>query len=428
MAVPEVPKRLPRALLADPEMISACARHDFAAVFRMVQQHAGIYPSMIARACELTPGRVGDVINRRHRLEKFEIVVRIADGLHIPGRMLGLATRPWESEQEPATDAAVTSRPAVGAVPLGDSALIEPEFFSAHIRSGMPEHYKSMNLFGARHALNTVEHHVRYLDRLQAHTDGSTRDDLLTLGSRAAEFLGWLYQDLGDFEKSGYWSDRAMEWAQETGDDLMTAYVLFRKSNQATARRDAQKAIGLARAAQRVPGVTVGIRALAAQQEAQGHALLGNLRFALGKFDEAHELAESAPGQPQDAALDTTYCTPAYIEIQRANCLIELGDPHQAIDLFEAELRVLPKAYRNDHGVYLSRLARAYATAGEPDQAAHAAGQALAIVRDTESARGMSELTAAGETMRAWQTVSGVSDFHERLSQARGEIGTPHPM
>ncbi|WKK26196.1 tetratricopeptide repeat protein [Streptomyces olivoreticuli] len=36
--------------------------------------------------------------------------------------------------------------------------------------------------------------------------------------------------------------------------------------------------------------------------------------------------------------MDTSYCTPTYIEIQRANCWIDLGDPHRAIELFEGQL------------------------------------------------------------------------------------------
>jgi tetratricopeptide (TPR) repeat protein len=237
-----------------------------------------------------------------------------------------------------------------------------------------------------------------------------------------AEFLGWLNQDLGDFTQATYWSDRAMEWAQETGDEVLAAYVLFRKANQATARRNAQQAVSLARAAQRAPGVTASIRALAMQQEAQGHALLGNPRFAMTKFDEARELAAvaGADAPSEDTALDTSYCTPVYVEMQRANCLIEFGEPLRAAEAFEAELRILPQVYRTDHGVYLSRLARAYATAGEPEQSAEAATRALTIALDTESARAMGELSAAERALSAWATVPEVAAFTARFTLARG--------
>ncbi|MFD4985653.1 helix-turn-helix domain-containing protein [Streptomyces sp. NPDC058374] len=88
---------LPAGLLTDPAMIDACRRRDFGAVFRLVKARAGIYPSMIARRCDLTPSRVGEVIAGRRQLVHMDVVERIADGLRVPGHMLGLARRAWET-------------------------------------------------------------------------------------------------------------------------------------------------------------------------------------------------------------------------------------------------------------------------------------------------------------------------------------------
>ncbi|MGW3185494.1 hypothetical protein ACWDD9_40110 [Kitasatospora sp. NPDC001119] len=408
-----VPDRLPASLLSNPEMITACRRRDFAAVFRLLKL-AGIYPSLIARACDMTPSRVGEVLSGKRRIEKIDLIERIADGLHIPGRLLGLASRSWELEAPVQHPRRRLPEPADGG--QGLSAPIDPEFFVSHLRGVMPGHYKAANLLGSRHALDSVTRHLQLLDRLQQAIGGRDREELLTIGTRTAEFLGWLNQDLGDFDRALFWSDRAMEWAQEAGDDVMAAYVLFRKSNQATAQRNAQKAVSLARAAQRSVGATHRIRALAAQQEAQGHAMMGNPRFAQAKFDEAHEIAAAPDDSHADDALDLAYCTPTYIEMQRANCLIELGDPHTAVGMFEAELRVLPPVYRNDQGVYLSRLARAYAVSGEPEQAVAAADRALSIAIDTESARAMSELSTAGKALQRWSAVPQVAMFTHRLA------------
>ncbi|MFJ9771992.1 tetratricopeptide repeat protein [Kitasatospora sp. NPDC101157] len=413
MTEARVPDRLPPSLLSNPEMIAACRRRDFATVFRLLKL-AGIYPSLIARACDMTPSRVGEVMVGKPKIEKIDLIERIADGLHIPGHMLGLASREWEQEAAAPQLRHRAPEPSAGGQSL--SAPLDPEFFVSHLRGVMPGHYKAANLLGSRHALDAVTRHVQLLDRLQQNAGGRARDELLTIGARTAEFLGWLNQDLGDFGQALYWSDRAMEWAQEAADDVMAAYVLFRKSNQATAQRNAQKAVSLARAAQRSAGATLRIRALAAQQEAQGHALMGNPRFAQAKFDEAHELAAEPDDSHADDALDLAYCTPTYIEMQRANCLIELGDPRTAVDMFEAELQILPPIYRNDQGVYLSRLARAYAVSGEPEQAAAAADRALSIAIDTESARAMSELSAAGNALQQWRSVPEVAVFTGRLT------------
>ncbi|MET8622999.1 hypothetical protein ABZW30_04440 [Kitasatospora sp. NPDC004669] len=414
-----LPDRLPTGLLSNPEMIVACRRRDFAAVFRLLKL-AGIYPSLIARACDMTPSRVGEVMAGKRKIEKIDLIERIADGLHIPEHMLGLVSRDWEQEAPAPQVRHRSFEPSASG--QGLSAPIDPEFFVSHLRGLMPGHYKAANLLGSRHALDAVTRHVQLLDRLQQNAGGHARDELLTIGARTAEFLGWLNQDLGDFGQALFWSDRAMEWAQETGDDVMAAYVLFRKSNQATAQRSTQKAVSLARAAQRSVGATLRIRALAAQQEAQGHALMGNPRFAQAKFDEAHELAAEPDDSHADDALDLAYCTPTYIEMQRANCLIGLGDPRTAVGMFEAELQILPPIYRNDQGVYLSRLARAYAVSGEPEQAAAAADRALSIAIDTESARAMSELSAAGKALQRWKAVPEVATFTGRLTLISGGL------
>ncbi|MDQ0294657.1 transcriptional regulator [Streptomyces sp. SID7982] len=88
---------LPAGLLTDPAMIDACRRRDFGAVFRLVKARAGVYPSMIARRCDLTPSRVGEVMAGRRQLVHMDVVERIADGLRIPGHLFGLARRGWET-------------------------------------------------------------------------------------------------------------------------------------------------------------------------------------------------------------------------------------------------------------------------------------------------------------------------------------------
>ncbi|MFD4241831.1 hypothetical protein ACFWP3_09565, partial [Streptomyces sp. NPDC058525] len=110
--------RLPERLLGMPEFIQACKEHDFAAVFSLVKSRAGIYPAQIARLCELTPSRVGEITDRKRRLTQLAVIERIADGLRIPGGMLRLAARPWETSQPPAAP----RRNDSSNVPTGTSA------------------------------------------------------------------------------------------------------------------------------------------------------------------------------------------------------------------------------------------------------------------------------------------------------------------
>jgi hypothetical protein len=75
------PQELPARLLTHPEMINACRVRDFARVFRLVKNRAGIYPSMIARRC-LVAAQVappyGHPLEGREVLQPVQKVVFIA--------------------------------------------------------------------------------------------------------------------------------------------------------------------------------------------------------------------------------------------------------------------------------------------------------------------------------------------------------------
>ncbi|MFI6284993.1 hypothetical protein ACIBCM_09585 [Streptomyces sp. NPDC051018] len=110
--------------------------------------------------------------------------------------------------------------------------------------------------------------------------------------------------------------------------------------------------------------------------------------------------------------------------MQRANCWIDLGEPWRAVRLFEDEIDALPQIYRNDRGVYLARLARAYAVAGEPERGAEAGIKALAIVAQTGSARTLTELAAMARIVGARQQLPAVATFTERLQIVRDRLAT----
>ncbi|WP_158673797.1 hypothetical protein [Streptomyces klenkii] len=415
----------PARLLREEAVIEACRVRDFSAIFQLARR-AGLYPSRLARCVEMTPSAVGEIIKGKREITNISVIERVADGLRIPGGMLGLARRDWETD-----DAPVAVPVASGDVdPFGcpadtgpDDDLTDPEFVATLIESQLPEHYKSSNFFGARHTIPAVVQHAQTITRLlESARAEAPREALLRTGGRVAEFIGWLYQDLGDFRRAALWSDRAMEWAQEAADDHMQSYLLFRKSNQATARASADRAVGLAKAAQRLPGLSPRIAALAAQQEAQGYALMRNPKAALTRFDEARALvAEPAEAGPA-TELDTSYCTPTYIEMQRANCWIGLGKPQQAIELFEGHLAELPQVYRNDRGVYLARLARAYVRAGELERGAEAAAKSLGIVRHTGSARTFGELSAVVDSLTGERQLPTVAAFLEHFAAVRDQF------
>jgi hypothetical protein len=101
-----------------------------------------------------------------------------------------------------------------------------------------------------------------------------------------------------------------------------------------------------------------------------------------------------------------------------------MRNPRRAVRLFEAELAVLPRVYRNDRGVYLARLARAYAKDAEPELAAEAAMKALAIVNQTGSARTLAELDSVATLVEPRKDMATVETFTEQFRFVRHRLAT----
>jgi tetratricopeptide (TPR) repeat protein len=268
-------------------------------------------------------------------------------------------------------------------------------------------------LLGPNLVLGTVPEHLSLITQLLAVAHREMRSTLLNLGARYGEFASWLYQDRGRADDAAYWADRAVEWAQQGDNPLMVSYVLTRKSNQASARGDATNAIGLAQAAQRQPKLTHRTFAVAMQQEAYGHALAGDEATSHALLDKAH--AEAAASDPNGDEGPGRYCIPSYVEIQRATCWLRLGNPRRAIDLFEVELRRLPRVHRRDRGVYLARLALAHTMESEPEIAAGLGREALDTARATGSGRIIEELRPLQSELARWQDLEAVAPVYQAL-------------
>jgi diaminohydroxyphosphoribosylaminopyrimidine deaminase / 5-amino-6-(5-phosphoribosylamino)uracil reductase len=240
---------------------------------------------------------------------------------------------------------------------------------------------------------------------------------LLQVGARYAEFASWLNQDSGNVRAATHWADRAMEWAQEVGNLHMVSYVLVRKSDQAAATRDAPRTIGLAQSAlQHGRRLTSRGRAVALQQLAVGYALAGNEVACQRALDTAAQLAERSQLEQDEGP--GRYCTPAYVEIQRAATWIELGRPERAIDLFEDSLARLPSVHRRDRGVYLARLASAYALSGSPDTSVPKGWEALTVAQATGSRRITTELGQLGSRLARWESMAAADGSSKWITSA----------
>ncbi|MGW2770228.1 helix-turn-helix domain-containing protein [Streptomyces sp. NPDC001275] len=168
---------LPQRLLSNEEMQRALAGHDFGTVFRLARNHAGISYSRIAAACDIKPQRVGMLARGEGRITTFDKVVEIADALRIPGRMVGLAPRPWETGDAPAHPYA----PEIRSTSVRRRTVLQAAT-SAGLAAALP----------ALHRLPAPKHvTVSDVDQMQQRTARLRRlDDILGGGDTYRVYLG----------------------------------------------------------------------------------------------------------------------------------------------------------------------------------------------------------------------------------------------
>ncbi|HEY2442826.1 MAG TPA: DUF5919 domain-containing protein [Streptosporangiaceae bacterium] len=79
---------------------AACASRDLGEMLRIAVKWGGpgFSASHVARRCEMTVSQVTDYTKRGRQATKLEVFARVADGLHVPGHMLGITRRPWEDK------------------------------------------------------------------------------------------------------------------------------------------------------------------------------------------------------------------------------------------------------------------------------------------------------------------------------------------
>jgi hypothetical protein len=83
-----------------------------------------------------------------------------------------------------------------------------------------------------------------------------------------------------------------------------------------------------------------------------------------------------------------------------------------------ASLARLPSVHRRDRGVYLARLASAYALSGSPDTSVPKGWEALTVAQATGSRRITTELSQLGSRLARWESMPEVAQLLKELQAA----------
>ncbi|MET8743566.1 helix-turn-helix transcriptional regulator [Streptomyces sp. NPDC004728] len=204
------------------------------------------------------------------------------------------------------------------------------------------------------------------LRELSAHADDSTRRDLLALGSRYAEYVGWLMQETGDERAALWWTQRAVDLAAAGGDRTLGGYALVRRALITLYQDDAAQTVALAQRAQSGT-LPPRIRGLAAQREAQGHALAGDRDACQRALDRArtHLARQDAADTPMIGSMHL----PDSVGMVTGWCLVDLGRPREAAEELDRQLALVSRDAVRTQVRYGVRRALAYASGGEINHA-----------------------------------------------------------
>jgi transcriptional regulator with XRE-family HTH domain len=287
-----------------------------------------------------------------------------------------------------------------------------------YLKSVFVQHANAEPLVGSRFLVPAVQSQMPLIEELCKDAAGPMRDEVVRVGARYAEFLGWLHQDTGDSREAMLWTNRALDYASELADPALSSYVFQRRSNIAAEAGQAGYAVGLANAALREERKLPNqVRAVALRARANAHALLGHDDDCRRAFDEARTFADRAAGDGPSLA---PYCSVAYIDMEAANSALQLNRPEDAVRTLEASLTRWPAEQQRDRGLCLARLATAYAQMEDVEAAYKTGQEAAAIAQATGSARILAELVRLQVHLARWSKLVEVAELNRTLGTMKG--------
>ncbi|MGW4446248.1 hypothetical protein [Streptomyces sp. NPDC004682] len=396
---------MPADLLDDPLFVRAVRDRDLGTVFRLAHRH-GVSYYRIGSACGLKPDRVSRIAKGGATVTAMDTIERIADGLRIPGHLLGLAARPWEKSSTehdqgddpmnrrqmllgsvaagltgPALTALTDTRRALDLALTADTATADlADLETAAERYGNGYHGQAPTEFLAELASDFSDLRP-YLNSPQS---VSTRMRVSRTAGQMAGMAAIVLHDLGARREARAWFATAAVAARDSGDPQLHAWVLAREAMvpinwgaPAAAARLAEEARQIAgprptAAATLAAAVAARAYALSHQPEAARAALTDADRYMdhldtaarrdtwLTHGEQKHHVhlshALTALGDTRRARLSqqralelsapTSTMTRSLLTIDAATCVHREGDTEEACRRVVAVLSGLPDAYR----------------------------------------------------------------------------------
>jgi transcriptional regulator with XRE-family HTH domain len=244
-----------------------------------------------------------------------------------------------------------------------------------------------------------------------------SQPEMLILASRFAEFAGWMVQEMGDDQAAIRWTDYATQLATNGGDHQLNAYQYVRRADVALYRHDAIETVALAQRAQSERG-SPRVHALAAQREAQGHAIAGDYDACCRALELATRHLDKSDPASSDAPILGTSTIADPVAVARGWCLHDLGRSAEATAILTTELERIPQQAQRARARYGVRLAFALASVHEIERSCAVLQPLLAILRQIDSATIRTDLRQVARILSRRRSDASVRMLMPHISAA----------
>ena len=403
------------------DVLDACKRRDLGAVITVLCAH-GITQGQIAGLTGITQGRLSEYKTHKRIPTATSVFEAFADGLGLPGaarRALGLA--PEASGSGPSDHAGGRSADIAGS----SSGDVRPLLSNLSRASAVPVlsalreihrgYIEADRLMGSICITAPISLQMPVVERACEVVRGADRTEMLRFACQFTEFGGWVFQDAADLPRAMHWTDRALDYALELGDQRVIAYTLMRKAMIATEGGNPARGLGIANSALEYrDALTPRLRAVILRERSYSNAALGEVIASAKDSDEA--VIEAVAGEKQGEEDRAPYCTPTYAAMEAGASWVLLGHPKTALPILEKSHSDWPDHTQvRDYALCVSRLAIAYAAAGEPEQACAAAEEVMALAHGLGSRRVVGQIDLLYRRLGKWRQDPAVAGLRGRM-------------
>ncbi|EWM19811.1 sporulation protein [Kutzneria sp. 744] len=263
-----------------------------------------------------------------------------------------------------------------------------------------------------------VDVETELADTIQLLADASYTENigrrLLVVVGELAQLAGWTLSDAGAHQAAARAYMTGVHAAHAAEDIPLAANLLSSMSYQVANVGKSADAVLLARSAERGAQhtATPRTRALLADRVAWASARAGDsygTERALDTADEALDRANSAEDP------DWVYWVGRdELDVMAGRCFTELRRPLKAEPLLSSVLGRYDASFARERSLYLTWLADAYVWAGEADQAAATATEALELAETVNSARAWDRVGIVADHLRGVRSPA-VREFIDRV-------------